>query len=36
MSDVAILQLASSVGLLVEDEKGHPALVRTRLKRALQ
>lgn len=36
MADFAVLELAARVGLLVEDEKGFPNLIRARMKRALR
>lgn len=36
MADFAVLELASRSGLLVEDEKGFPDLIRARIKRALR
>jgi hypothetical protein len=36
LTDVETLEFALSVGLLVEEERGFPELVRVRLKRALQ
>jgi len=36
MADFAVLELAARAGLLVEDEKGFPSLIRARIRKALR
>jgi hypothetical protein len=36
LSPFEVLELAAQTGLLVEDEKGFPDLIRARIKRALR
>lgn len=36
LTDLETIELAHSTGLLLDDEVGLPALIRIRLKRALQ